>query len=261
MHLLNSRQSLLVLACSLLLAACGSDDKKKSSDTNKGGETPVGEKPKADPIQLEISLLNLTHGQPQSPAGIVVHKMGYSAFASGQAASEAIERLAEGGAAQPLLDEAEKDTTNVVKTYIGPSPVAPGAARTFTLTLDADKVTTTKGLYLTGLTMLVNTNDAFTGVNAVKLGEMAVGDSKSWYGPVWDSGTEANSEAAGTIPGPADSSTAADKGFKAERDDINNVVVIHSGVISKDDGLSTSILTQAHRFDQPAIAVSVKRIK
>lgn len=50
--------------------------------------------------------------------------------------------------------------------------------------------------------MLIPTNDAFTGVNAADLSSMAIGDSLTLSGSTWDSGTEANTETAITIPGP-----------------------------------------------------------
>ncbi len=54
----------------------------------------------------------------------------------------------------------------------------------------------------TGATRLVNTNDAFTGVNAGRIGDLEVGESKYSSQP-WDAGTEGNIETAATIPGPA----------------------------------------------------------
>jgi len=85
---------------------------------------------------------------------------------------------------------------------------------------------------------------------------MAIDDVKSWNLNVYDSGTEANSEAVGTIPGPADDGT----GFDAARNDVD-FVALHSGVVSQDDGLSSSVLTQAHRFDNPAIKLTITRTK
>ena len=244
MRLRTLKQLAVLPLVSALLVACGSDD--DDDDT-----TPIAQ---PDPLQLEISLTNLTAGQPQSPAAVIVHRAGYLAFNEGEAASVALEELAEGGAAQPLLDDASENS-HVVKTYAGPAPVGPGDNRNFTMTLDG--ITSTEGLYLTGLTMLVNTNDAFTGVNNVSLGNLAVGDSLRWNGPVWDAGTELNTEAAGTIPGPADGG----EGTNAERNDHNNVVVFHSGVITSAEGLTTSVLDQSHRFDQPAVSIRVTRVQ
>lgn len=251
MRLQTLKQLAVVPLASALLVACGSDNDNNSSKP----KPPVAE-PKS--VELQISITNLTAGQPQSPSGVIVHRSGYLAFDEGKAASVAIEQMAEGGDAKPLLAEANANS-QVLKTYEGPAAVGPGANRTFTMKVDG--VDNTAELYLTSLTMLVNTNDAFTGVNNVALGNLAVGESKRWNGPVWDAGTELNSEASGTIPGPADTSSAADKGFNAERNDLNNKVVFHPGVITQAEGLASSVLTVAHRFDQPAVAIRVTRVK
>ena len=65
---------------------------------------------------------------------------------------------------------------------------------------------------------------------------------------VWDSGTEANSETAATIPGPA----GGGEGFNATRDD-SDTVSFHSGVISQDDGLTSR---QDRRFNSGRVDLS-----
>jgi len=104
--------------------------------------------------------------------------------------------------------------------------------------------------------MLVNTNDAFSGLTGLELSNLEVDQENSWNLNVYDAGTEANNEAAGTIPGPADGGI----GFDEMRNDVN-VVTLHPGVVSQDDGLTSSVLTQAHRFDNPAIKLTITRIK
>ena len=54
---------------------------------------------------------------------------------------------------------------------------------------------------LTVASMLVNTNDGFAGITALPISDLAVGESMSRAVVAWDAGTEANSEAAGTIRG------------------------------------------------------------
>jgi hypothetical protein len=70
----------------------------------------------------------------------------------------------------------------------------------------------------------------------------------------YDAGTEANTEAKGSMPGPADGG----EGFNAARDDVN-FVHIHPGVISQYDGLADSVLMPSHRFDNPVLAVTITR--
>ncbi|TMO42448.1 efflux RND transporter periplasmic adaptor subunit [Pseudoalteromonas ruthenica] len=94
----------------------------------------------------------------------------------------------------------------------GETPISPG--HTDESTLSVEDFADSK---LTLATMLVNTNDAFTGVNAVDLTPLAAGQSISLYGHGYDAGTEANSELAQFIPGPA----GMGEGFNAIRDEVS----------------------------------------
>ena len=49
-------------------------------------------------------------------------------------------------------------------------------------------------------------------------------------------------------------------GFNAARTDINDVVRGHSGVVTADDGLDTSVLDQSHRFDNSGMMLRITRI-
>lgn len=220
------------------LAACG--DSYNSSDDNY---TPPVQPPME--YSYSITLTNLTYGQPLSPIAVALHgdtKM----WQVGQAASVALEKLAEGGDNTDFIAL----TANMATTS-SEGPVPPGSSVTLA-------ISTTEAManYLTVVTMLVNTNDAFSGLTGVDISTLTVNQEKSWRLNVYDSGTELNNEAVGTIPGPADGGV----GFDADRNDID-LVGYHSGVVSKDDGLSSSVLTQAHRFDNPAVKLTITRTK
>ena len=122
-----------------------------------------------------------------------------------------------------------------------------------TLTVDESDLGT---LSLSLATMLVNTNDAFTGVNSTDLSGLAVGETVSMRAIAYDAGTEADSEGPGTIPGPADGG----EGFNAARDDEADRVSMHPGVLSAADGLATSVLTEQHRFDNSVASISITRV-
>ena len=100
--------------------------------------------------------------------------------------------------------------------------------------------------------MMVNTNDGFTGLSALDVSSLAVGDSLIRTTVAYDAGTEANTEAAGTIPGPADGG----EGFNEARDDVN-FVARHPGVVTNEDGLSSSVLSPEHKFDNPLAKVVI----
>ncbi|RMH22958.1 MAG: hypothetical protein D6698_00320, partial [Gammaproteobacteria bacterium] len=102
--------------------------------------------------------------------------------------------------------------------------------------------------------MLVNTNDGFAAKKEIDISNLAVGESLMVSLNALDAGTEANDELQANIPGPA----AGGEGFNAQRNDVDRVYG-HAGVISQDDGLATSILGQAHRFDNPVAKLVITR--
>jgi len=220
------KYTFVVLAGSVL-AACGSSSSSRD---------------------YQVTVSNLSHNQPMSPIAIVAHDNQYSAWSVGEAASVALERLAEGGDNSLFIGD-----ELVGKEAIGVSgtgPVAPGGTQTIEISIKSDKQD-----YLTIASMFVNTNDAFVGIKGVDVSSLNAGDSMTLTAPIYDAGTEKNTEAAGTIPGPADGGA----GFDAVRDDIADKVSRHAGVVSADDGLSTSVLDQSHRFDNPGMKVTITR--
>ncbi len=250
---MNFKTSLLstaVLAGSLLLTACGG-----SSSSNSGSASNVDQD-----YVFTIEVTNLTYAQPLSPPAIVLHNRSYRLFSEGVEASIGLEELAESGSNASLLEEANTDDS-VIQTIAGDSLILPGSSQEFTLRLEADLNddidTVLAESEISLVTMLVNTNDAFTGKKNIDISAFEINQSKTFSGPVWDSGTEENSETADSIPGPA----ANGEGFNSSRENDVNKVIFHAGVVSKDDGLSSSALTQAHRFDQPASRIRITRIQ
>tara|TARA_R110001592_G_scaffold363371_1_gene685421 strand:- start:13224 stop:13850 length:627 start_codon:yes stop_codon:yes gene_type:complete len=204
----------------------------------------------AAPKKFEISVSNLTAGQPLSPITVfILDDTQANTFTVGMPATAALELMAEGGDNSGLLEAVDS-----LGEASGAAPVGPGGIDSVELQVEADDDT---ALSLTVLTMLVNTNDAFTGVNGADISDLAVGSSRSFRTPGYDSGTEANSEATGTIPGPADGG----EGFNAARDDVADQVTMHAGVVTAADGYSGSVLGQQHRWDNPVTTVTVMRVQ
>lgn len=201
---------------------------------------------------FELEVVNLTAGQPFSPIAAIAHGGDYSVFSIGEPATAGLELLAEGGDNSDLIQEAE--TAGAISTVSGEAPVGPGGTETLMITVSEDDLS---GLYLSSVTMLVNSNDAITAAKNIGLEGMEVGESTTLTTISYDAGTEANTEISGSIPGPADGG----EGFNAVRDDIVDEVRLHAGVITSDDGLSVSRLTQAHRWDNPVARVTLTRVE
>lgn len=255
----------LILATSIL-AACGGSNDDDDGGGNNGVDTGATPTPPTttpspptttDNAQFEITVTNLTNAQPLSPVAVVLHSEGYHAFVDGETASAALELLAEGGDNTQVLQEAQAAAEHIASgSTEGPVPpqtISPAVS----LSVPADDV---DSLQLTLITMLVHTNDAFTGTNAASIAGMAVGDSRTLTAPTWDSGTEANTETRATIPGP----DFGGEGFSADRDDLIDRVRFHQSVVtseSADFGLATSDLQDRHRFLNPTSRVVVTRVQ
>ena len=248
-HIIGKKLAIVMaLAVATGLTACSD-----SSNSRRAPVEPPVVEPAPEPVatkQFEISVSNLTAGQPLSPIAVfILDDAQPNAFSVGTPATAALELMAESGDNSGLLDAIDS-----LGEAGGAAPVGPGGSDSFELVVEADDDT---ALSLTVLTMLVNTNDAFTGVNGADISDLAVGASMTFRTPSYDSGTEANSEAAGTIPGPVDGG----EGFNAARDDVADQVTMHGGVVTSADGYSGSILGQQHRWDNPVTTVSIMRVQ
>lgn len=229
----------LVTLATIGLAGC--------SDNDNDSPAPI-EPPVVAPVMQDysVTVTNLTANQPMSPIAVVSHTTDNPLWSTGMAASIALETLAESGDGSGLANE-----PGVNELVSGAGIVPPGGSESISLSLEQANVAD-----LSVITMLVNTNDAFTGTTGFDLATLAVDETATLRVIAYDAGTEANSEAKGTIPGPADGG----EGFNAARDD-NDKVHGHPGVISMDDGLMDSVLSASHRFDNPVMLIKVTRTK
>jgi len=216
---------------SLNLLGCSEDDEEDEITTSS----------------YEITVTNITNNQPLTPIAIVMHHDGYAPWSLGSASSAGLEVLAESGSPELFISEANANN-NVTATDAGNSAITAGNSVTFNLMISN---TESDDLKLSIASMLANTNDAFSGVNSWDISGLGTGDSLSTLAKVFDAGTENNDEL--NIPG------SGGEGFNAARDDIDKVT-IHRGVVTADDGLSTSQLDETQRWQNYAAKVSITKI-
>lgn len=232
--MLRFNKSLIIIALGASLVACGDSN-------NNEVVTPPTPEPVSYQFSVEVS--NLTAGQPFSPVALIAHNEG-NLWQIGESSSAALELMAEGGDNSELLNFA-----SAIATSSGDAPVGPGAQTTLTVTTSS-----LEELKLSLATMMVNTNDGFTGLNSIDVSALTVDEALTHFTFAYDAGTEANSEAEGSIPGPADGG----EGFNEARDDID-LVSMHPGVVSQQDGLSGSTLNSEHKFDNPLAKIVITR--
>jgi len=135
----------------------------------------------------EVTVTNITNSkQGLSPLVIATHPAGVHAWQMGQMASKGTELLAEEGMPDMLATELKPNATDVAVTH---SHLLPGDSITV-------HVTAKDGDVLSAASMLIQTNDGFTGLDGMAL---AAGDHDTM---AYDAGTEDNSERATDVPGP-----------------------------------------------------------
>ena len=202
----------------------------KSRDGSSGG------------INYEVSVTNLMPGQILSPVILATHtKDNPALFTLGQPASDELAAMAEDADTSGLLSLwSDNDEVNDVQVLtLSDGPIPPGQTATGVVNIDGAATS------LSLASMLVSTNDGFISLNGMSL---VGGVDRSIRVPVYDSGSEANSESCDFIPGPPCGSHVHDESAA------EGFVHIHSGVHGG-GGLTPS----QHDWHNPAALITIKR--
>ncbi len=159
-----------------------------------------------------VTITNLTGGQALTPPVVAIQRRRVKVFRVGRASSFEVKEIAENGNIAPLLDSLGAndrviDVTAVADGAGGPAPIVPasnpggtpfGSSQTFTLVGDK------RAKYFSWVSMLICTNDGFTGVSSLRLPHR-VGDIVTVETNGYDAGTEINTEAFADIVPPCQS--------------------------------------------------------
>jgi spondin N len=174
--------------------------------------------------EYEITFTNLTPAtgpgasQPMSPPVLAAHTKFFHVFQKGAYASTEIAQIAEDAVSGPLV-EALGNNVLVYNVAQGDGVVFPGASTTINI---AASVGFRK---LSIVSMLVNTNDAFAGLDAI---HMPARGSKTVYLHAYDAGSEENTESFDHIPGPC-------CGSPHVRVPTNERITLHGGITGNGD--------------------------
>lgn len=214
----------------------------------------------ANAVDFNVQITNLSNGIFFTPFLVVAHPVGTSLFDVGQPASASLQAMAEGGDISGLSADAQAMGATVAENP-AMGLLAPATSTNVDLNTDG-----TSNDRLTVLAMLLPTNDAFAGLNAI-----AIPTTPGTYVydvPAYDAGTEANDEllvagagGAPSVPGmPGDpGGTTGLNGTGAAGADANPNVHIHRGSLGDTDstGGSSDLDIQIHRWLNPIIRVVV----
>jgi hypothetical protein len=142
----------------------------------------------------DVTVTNLTPpgSQPLSPPLFTVHSKRADVWSVGDIATHPVAAIAEDANNAPA-ESALADLPGVLDVFTGDGgPIPPGTSRTYSVE--------TRGHFdrLSVVTMLVNTNDAFTGLDSLRVR----GHGETLRTRAYDAGSERNNEDADFIPGP-----------------------------------------------------------
>lgn len=218
----------------------------------------VGSASAFDATRVTLRVTNLTHGNHLTPLFVTAHTRFQQVFRVGDAASASVRAMAEGGDISGLLTDfggADSDTLDGRSDGLLP----PGGERTAVLT-SASAANT----HLSIVSMLLPTNDAFAGLDAVEI--PSTPGRYVYYLDGYDAGTEANDErltgggapGAPGIPG-APGGDAGSGGTGAAGPDTNARVHVHRGVLGDVDpsGGVSDLDSRIHRWQNPVVRVEL----
>lgn len=210
----------------------------------------------------DVTIENLTGTQPFTPAIIATHRSAAQLFATGAAASPEIQSVAENGDVPGLVQwwHDNPDASHVAVAFGAGEhpPIMPGESSTITIVADRG------ASYLSVASMLICTNDGFTGGAGLALPE-AFGETATYMARAYDAGTERNTEDfADLVPPcqPLRGVSSDDAGTGMSNPDLaeDGVIAHHPGI---DGDLPTSDLTvDAHGWDidAPVMQITVTQV-
>lgn len=218
----------------LALTGCGGSN-------NSGGQHASSSM--APQANYRVTIINASSAQILSPAAVMIGDGSMSLFTLGEPASKALEKLAEAGMPDDLL------TLYSGATVMSTGPTPQGMTTTVEISAPQDQH------YLTLASMPVYTNDGIAAVQNIDISYLMTGESKTMTAPVYDAGTEANSEGTNTIPGPA----IGGEGYNESRDGDRNFVAMHPGIVGEAE-LGSSALNESYRFSEGSFYITIERL-
>ena len=206
--------------------------------------------------RYEITIENLSDGQPLSPPIAITHRKQLSLFAKGELASPEIEAIAEdgnNGFAAELWPTFRK-TTQVV-------PLSQPLTRYGTTVGDfSDTITfeiwARPGDRLTIASMLICSNDGITGLSGVRLPKWG---ERTYYSHAYDAGTEANSELSSDLVDPC--SALGPHPLNGDPNGNENTAVAPTPIYLHDGIQGNGDLTDAHDWNNKISRITIERIE
>ncbi|MDH3312701.1 MAG: spondin domain-containing protein [Nitrosopumilus sp.] len=207
----------------------------------------------------EVTITNLTPGQPITPPLLVTHSVNAGFFTVGEMASDGIQQLAENGNPEQLVNMLQ-GKSGILSIVQGETPLVPANDPGNTgLSYSETFVVSSEGKmnYLSFASMLVCTNDGFAGIDSVKLPIT----QKTIYVEVYDARTEMNTEDFADIVPPCQDVigiSSDDEGTGVSNPAIaeDGIIIPHPGIMGGED-----LLESVHAWGNPVVKIDIVRMK
>jgi len=202
-----------------------------------------------------VTIMNLTDNQPFTPPLAATHRAATRLFDVGKPASGQLQQIAENGNLDPMLMAlgSDRHVFDVVVAVAGdPPPLMAGASITFEIEASAGT------RFFSFVSMLICTNDGFTGVNALKLPER-VGQSTTVQSDAYDAGTEINTEDFSDLVPPCPVLTGV---MTAEMGTgMTNPALAEHGVVHHHPGIQgiEDLIPEVHDWLKPVATITIER--
>jgi hypothetical protein len=206
----------------------------------------------------KVTITNLTAGQPLTPPILVTHKRKTGIFEVGMVASEGIRQLAENGNGAPLMQALSEDT-KVHEVVAGAAPLVPandpgasgfGSSETYTITSNGN------AKYLSFASMLICSNDGFTGLDGVRLPN----NKKTVYTAAYDARSEVNTEDFADIVPPCQGLIGVSS--DDEGSGMSNPMLAETGIIIPHAGINGGIdlHREVHNWADPVTRIDIELV-
>jgi len=211
-----------------------------------------------------VTIENLTDGQPFTPPVIATHRAATGMFTVGQPASFALKQIAENGDLGPMIDLLGSDK-HVFDSADAMAPLVPSGLPSFGMFDDSVTLTVTAGTgakFLSFASMLICTNDGFTGVDSLRLPK-DIGEQVAVMTNGYDAGTERNTENYADIVQPCQDLHGVDV---VDGTGMSNPALAEGGVIHHHAGIQgdvddlTDLTRETHGWSGPVAEVTVERV-
>lgn len=212
----------------------------------------------ANATDFNVRVENLTNGIYFTPILVAAHPAANGLFTTGQPASANLQAMAEGGDTSGLITDLQGLGATISDNPAG-GLLTPASSANVDLNTDG-----TTNTHLSIVAMLLPTNDAFAGLNAIEI--PTTPGTYSYDVAAYDAGTEANDEliTGGGAPGaagiPADPGGLSGMGGTgAAAADANPNVHIHRNTLGDTDNAAgvSDLDSRVHRWLNPVIRVVV----